>query len=312
MIPQPAVCVKVSLLQHVRAVPSAAASVRPGRGPGRARTRDTSRMTPWSERHDAPADADGIVRLVRVAAYAVCREGERLLCCRLAPGEPSPGSWTLPGGGIDFGERPETPSCASCRRRPPVGRVQGSPPSARASSRAGCRRTAEMRRSRCSTGRRSMWARCGRAPRTTDRAAWPRATSWQPSVVSMMNGAKSPSTAIERRPEREPASGASSQRLPVVRPSLPRPQRPARPQRVAPHLQRDRPPASSCSSSPYQRRARPVDRGRGSGGAPCRRRGHKPVARHDRLVGRGGRLVEAAHGLARGRRPRDHQRRAAM
>jgi 8-oxo-dGTP diphosphatase len=64
-------------------------------------------MTPWSERKVAPADADGVVRLVRVAAYAVCRDGERLLCCRLAPGEPSPGSWTLPGGGIDFGERPE-------------------------------------------------------------------------------------------------------------------------------------------------------------------------------------------------------------
>ena len=64
-------------------------------------------MTPWWERHEAPVDADGIVRLVRVAAYAICREGERILCCRLAPGEPSPGSWTLPGGGIDFGERPE-------------------------------------------------------------------------------------------------------------------------------------------------------------------------------------------------------------
>lgn len=64
-------------------------------------------MTPWSERNDAPADPDGVVRLVRVAAYAVCRDGERLLCCRLAPGEPSTGSWTLPGGGIDFGERPE-------------------------------------------------------------------------------------------------------------------------------------------------------------------------------------------------------------
>ncbi len=48
-----------------------------------------------------------MVRLVRVAAYAVCRDGERILCCRLAPGEPSPGAWTLPGGGIDFGERPE-------------------------------------------------------------------------------------------------------------------------------------------------------------------------------------------------------------
>ena len=64
-------------------------------------------MTPWTERRAAPADGDGVVRLVRVAAYAVCRDGERLLCCRLAPGEPSPGSWTLPGGGIDFGERPE-------------------------------------------------------------------------------------------------------------------------------------------------------------------------------------------------------------
>ena len=65
-------------------------------------------MTPWSERDVAPASDDGIVRLVRVAAYAVCRDGERILCCRLAPDQPSPGSWTLPGGGIDFGEDPET------------------------------------------------------------------------------------------------------------------------------------------------------------------------------------------------------------
>ena len=64
-------------------------------------------MTPWSERVLAPADEDGIVRLVRVAAYAICRDRDRLLACRLAPGEPSPGSWTLPGGGIDFGEAPE-------------------------------------------------------------------------------------------------------------------------------------------------------------------------------------------------------------
>ena len=64
-------------------------------------------MTPWSERSRAAADGDGIVRLLRVAAYAVCRDGDRLLCCRLAPGEPSPGSWTLPGGGIEFGEDPQ-------------------------------------------------------------------------------------------------------------------------------------------------------------------------------------------------------------
>lgn len=65
-------------------------------------------MTPWSERHAAPAEAnDGTVRLVRVGAYAVCRNGDRLLCCRLAPDQPSPGAWTLPGGGIEFGEHPE-------------------------------------------------------------------------------------------------------------------------------------------------------------------------------------------------------------
>jgi ADP-ribose pyrophosphatase YjhB (NUDIX family) len=83
-------------------------------------------MTPWSERRDAPADADGIVRLVRVAAYAVCRDGERLLCCRLALGEPSPGSWTLPGGGIDFGERPEVAVVRELEEETGlVGRVEG-------------------------------------------------------------------------------------------------------------------------------------------------------------------------------------------
>ncbi|MFH1475069.1 MAG: NUDIX domain-containing protein [Chloroflexota bacterium] len=83
-------------------------------------------MTPWSERRDAPADTDGIVRLVRIAAYAVCRDGERILCCRLAPGEPSPGSWTLPGGGIDFGERPEAAVLRELEEETGlVGRVDG-------------------------------------------------------------------------------------------------------------------------------------------------------------------------------------------
>lgn len=45
-------------------------------------------------------------RLTRVAAYAICLEDDRLLLCRLSPGELAVGQWTLPGGGIDFGEAP--------------------------------------------------------------------------------------------------------------------------------------------------------------------------------------------------------------
>ncbi len=44
--------------------------------------------------------------VTRVAAYALCVEDGRLLLCRLAPGELAVGHWTLPGGGLDFGEAP--------------------------------------------------------------------------------------------------------------------------------------------------------------------------------------------------------------
>ncbi|HEX5097549.1 MAG TPA: NUDIX hydrolase [Acidimicrobiia bacterium] len=44
----------------------------------------------------------------RVAAYAVCvDDANRLLLCRLSDVTDVPGMWTLPGGGIDFGEHPE-------------------------------------------------------------------------------------------------------------------------------------------------------------------------------------------------------------
>jgi 8-oxo-dGTP diphosphatase len=42
----------------------------------------------------------------RLAAYAMVRRDEQVLLTRLAPGTPHPGVWTLPGGGVDHGERP--------------------------------------------------------------------------------------------------------------------------------------------------------------------------------------------------------------
>ena len=47
-------------------------------------------------------------RLQRVAAYALCTDGDAILLSRIAPGATasSDGMWTLPGGGIDFGEDP--------------------------------------------------------------------------------------------------------------------------------------------------------------------------------------------------------------
>lgn len=46
-------------------------------------------------------------RITRLAAYGVIRRGDRILLCRVAPGNLGEGLWTLPGGGLDFGEAPE-------------------------------------------------------------------------------------------------------------------------------------------------------------------------------------------------------------
>src|SRR4051812_45436291 len=52
--------------------------------------------------------SDPLPRVQRVAAYNVCvDESSRLLLCRLSDITERPGWWTLPGGGIDFGEHPE-------------------------------------------------------------------------------------------------------------------------------------------------------------------------------------------------------------
>jgi ADP-ribose pyrophosphatase YjhB (NUDIX family) len=44
----------------------------------------------------------------RIAAYNVCVDDQhRLLMCRLSAITERPGWWTLPGGGVEFGEHPE-------------------------------------------------------------------------------------------------------------------------------------------------------------------------------------------------------------
>jgi 8-oxo-dGTP diphosphatase len=52
--------------------------------------------------------ADEPRRMTRVAAYALCTDGDAILLSRIAPGATatSDGMWTLPGGGVDFGEDP--------------------------------------------------------------------------------------------------------------------------------------------------------------------------------------------------------------
>jgi 8-oxo-dGTP diphosphatase len=45
-------------------------------------------------------------RLQRVAAYAVVLRGRDVLLTRLSGRAAHPGTWTLPGGGVDHGERP--------------------------------------------------------------------------------------------------------------------------------------------------------------------------------------------------------------
>ncbi len=47
-------------------------------------------------------------RVTRIAAYALCADRDAILLTRIAPGHTSDsdGKWTLPGGGINFGEDP--------------------------------------------------------------------------------------------------------------------------------------------------------------------------------------------------------------
>jgi 8-oxo-dGTP diphosphatase len=52
--------------------------------------------------------ADDEVGGTRLGAYAICLDaGGRLLLARCGEGEPEPGAWTLPGGGVEWGEHPD-------------------------------------------------------------------------------------------------------------------------------------------------------------------------------------------------------------
>ena len=48
-----------------------------------------------------------IPSVTRLAAYGVIRRDDRVLLCRVSPGNLGSGLWTLPGGGMTFGEAPE-------------------------------------------------------------------------------------------------------------------------------------------------------------------------------------------------------------
>jgi 8-oxo-dGTP diphosphatase len=55
-------------------------------------------------------------RVQRIAAYVVCLDDEeRLLLCRLTRVTSRPGAWTLPGGGVEFGEHPEAAAVRELR-----------------------------------------------------------------------------------------------------------------------------------------------------------------------------------------------------
>lgn len=55
-----------------------------------------------------PGHAGGPRPRTRLGAYAVSVDADgRILLCRLSPDEVEPGAWTLPGGGVEFGEHPD-------------------------------------------------------------------------------------------------------------------------------------------------------------------------------------------------------------
>lgn len=66
--------------------------------------------------------------VTRLAAYGVIRRGDRTLLCRVSPGNLGAGLWTLPGGGMAFGEAPEAAAVREVEEETGlVARVTGAP-----------------------------------------------------------------------------------------------------------------------------------------------------------------------------------------
>ena len=60
-----------------------------------------------------PADAP---ERTRIGAYSICRDDAgRILLARLSVLEIDVGAWTLPGGGVDFGEHPDAAAVRELR-----------------------------------------------------------------------------------------------------------------------------------------------------------------------------------------------------
>jgi 8-oxo-dGTP diphosphatase len=66
--------------------------------------------------------------MTRLAAYGVIRRAGTLLLCRVAPGNLGEGLWTLPGGGLEFGEAPDAAAIREVEEETGlVARVTGAP-----------------------------------------------------------------------------------------------------------------------------------------------------------------------------------------
>ena len=71
---------------------------------------------------------DKLGRVTRLAAYGVIRRGDAVLLCRIAPAYPAAGMWSLPGGGIEFGEAPDVAAIREVEEETGLlGRIAGEP-----------------------------------------------------------------------------------------------------------------------------------------------------------------------------------------